>query len=44
MPRSSHEHTPIHLDLNADDRKEEVERLAKRGATVVETKQGQLAQ
>ncbi|TYL38634.1 glyoxalase/bleomycin resistance/dioxygenase family protein [Natronococcus pandeyae] len=38
MPRSSPEHIPIHLDLNAADREEEVERLAELGASIVETK------
>jgi len=32
------ESIPIHLDLHADDREAEVERLAALGATVVETK------
>ncbi|MFC4990577.1 VOC family protein [Saliphagus infecundisoli] len=40
MPRSSPEHIPIHLDLDAEDREEEVERLAELGASVVETKTG----
>ena len=38
MPRSDPEHIPIHLDLNADDREAEVERLVDLGATVVETR------
>ena len=38
MPRSSPEHIPIHLDLNAADREAEVARLTELGATVVETK------
>ncbi len=38
MPCSSPEHIPIHLDLNAADREEEVERLVNLGASVVETK------
>ena len=38
MPRSSPEHIPIHLDLNAADREKEVERLAALGASIVETK------
>ncbi|USZ71754.1 VOC family protein [Natronosalvus halobius] len=38
MPRSSPDHIPIHLDLAADDREAEVERLTALGATVVETK------
>ena len=38
MARSSPEHVPIHLDLDAEDREAEVERLADLGATVVETK------
>jgi predicted enzyme related to lactoylglutathione lyase len=38
MPRSSPEHIPIHLDLNAADREAEVERLTELGATIVETK------
>jgi predicted enzyme related to lactoylglutathione lyase len=37
-PKSSPEHVPIHLDLNAEDREAEVERLVGLGATVVETK------
>ncbi|MFC4986869.1 VOC family protein [Saliphagus infecundisoli] len=40
MPRSSPEHIPVHLDLDADDREAEVERLTELGATVVETKTG----
>ena len=38
MPRSDPEHIPIHLDLNAEDRETEVDRLVELGATVVETK------
>ncbi|WP_158058725.1 VOC family protein [Halorussus halophilus] len=38
MARSSPEHIPIHLDLSADDRESEVERLTELGATEVETK------
>jgi predicted enzyme related to lactoylglutathione lyase len=38
MLRSSPEHIPIHLDLDAEDREAEVERLTGLGATVVETK------
>ena len=38
MAHSSPEHIPIHLDLDAEDREAEVERLAELGATVVETK------
>lgn len=38
MPRSSPEHIPIHLDLDAEDREAEIERLTKLGATVVKTK------
>ncbi|WP_255170526.1 VOC family protein [Natrononativus amylolyticus] len=38
MPRSSPEHIPIHLDLAAEDREAEVERLTELGATAVETK------
>lgn len=38
MPRSDPDHVPIHLDLNADDREAEVERLVGLGAAVVETK------
>ncbi|WP_254528020.1 VOC family protein [Natrinema gelatinilyticum] len=37
MPRSSPDHIPIHLDLNAGDREGEVERLTELGASVVET-------
>jgi predicted enzyme related to lactoylglutathione lyase len=37
-PRSSPHDIPIHLDLNAEDREAEVERLVALGATVVETK------
>ena len=38
MPRSSPEHIPIHLDLDAADREAEVARLTELGATLVETK------
>lgn len=38
MPKSSPEHIPIHLDIDAEDREAEVERLRDLGATVVETK------
>lgn len=38
MPRSRTEHIPIHLDLNAADREEAVERLLELGASEVETK------
>lgn len=38
MAKSAPEHIPIHLDLNAPDREEEVARLAALGATIVETK------
>lgn len=38
MPRSDPDHIPVHLDLNAEDREAEVERLVELGATVVETK------
>jgi predicted enzyme related to lactoylglutathione lyase len=38
MSRSSPEHIPIHLDLDAEGREAEVERLTELGATVVETK------
>jgi Glyoxalase-like domain len=37
-PKTPTESIPIHLDLNAEDRGAEVERLTKLGATVVETK------
>jgi hypothetical protein len=37
-PKSQPEHIPIHLDLHADDREAEVDRLVALGATVVETK------
>jgi hypothetical protein len=37
-PRSRPQHMPIHLDLNADDREAEVQRLVALGASVVETK------
>ena len=37
-PKTPTESIPIHLDLNADDREAEVERLVGLGATVVETK------
>ncbi len=38
LPRSEPAHIPIHLDLNAEDREAEVDRLVGLGATVVETK------
>lgn len=38
LPRSSPEHIPIHLDLNARDREAEVDRLVGLGATIIETK------
>ena len=38
MPRSSPDHIPIHLDLNAADREAEVKRLTDLGASAVETK------
>ena len=37
-PKSAPQDIPIHLDLNAEDREAEVERLVALGATVVETK------
>ena len=37
-PRSRPLHIPVHLDLNAEDRQAEVERLVALGASVVETK------
>jgi hypothetical protein len=37
-PKSAPQDIPIHLDLNAEDREREVERLVQLGATVVETK------
>src|SRR5215217_9365982 len=37
-PKSDPRDIPIHLDLDADDREAEVERLVGLGATVVETK------
>lgn len=37
-PRGTDEDLPIHLDLEADDRETEVERLTDLGATVRETK------
>ena len=37
-PKSATESIPIHLDLSAEDRETEVERLTGLGATVVETK------
>ena len=37
-PKSDPSNIPIHLDLNADDRDAEVERLVTLGATFVETK------
>jgi len=38
LPRSDPEHIPIHLDLDADDRETEVDRLVALGATEIETK------
>lgn len=38
LPRSAPENIPIHLDLNADDREAEVQRLSELGATEIETK------
>lgn len=38
LPRSRPEQMPVHLDVDAEDREREVERLAGLGATVVETK------
>ena len=38
LPTSTPEQLPIHLDLEADDREAEVERLRDLGATEVETK------
>ena len=35
-PKTPTEHIPIHLDIHADDRQAEVERLRGLGATVVE--------
>jgi Glyoxalase-like domain len=35
-PKSPTEHIPIHLDIHADDRQAEVERLTALGATAVE--------
>jgi predicted enzyme related to lactoylglutathione lyase len=37
-PKTQPESIPIHLDLKADDREAELERLTALGATVVETK------
>ena len=37
-PKSDPQDIPIHLDLGADDRASEVERLVALGATIVETK------
>ena len=42
-PKGSTESIPIHLDLHAEDREAEVERLAALGATVVETKSHRVA-
>ena len=42
-PKSPTESIPIHLDLNAEDREAEVERLVGLGATVVETKSQRVA-
>ena len=38
--KSRPESYPIHLDFSTEDREAEVERLARAGATVVETKTG----
>jgi uncharacterized glyoxalase superfamily protein PhnB len=43
-PKTPTESIPIHLDLNADDRDAEVERLAGLGATVVETKSNEFGE
>jgi uncharacterized glyoxalase superfamily protein PhnB len=43
-PKSPTESIPIHLDLHADDREAEVQRLAALGATVVETKSGEFGE
>ncbi len=42
-PKSATESIPIHLDLGAEDREAEVERLVGLGATVVETKSHRVA-
>jgi hypothetical protein len=42
-PKTPTESIPIHLDLHAEDREAEVERLAGLGATVVETKSHRVA-
>jgi hypothetical protein len=41
--KSATESIPIHLDLGAEDREAEVERLVRLGATVVETKSHRVA-
>jgi hypothetical protein len=43
-PKSPTESIPIHLDLYADDREAEVERLAGLGARVVETKSNEFGE
>jgi hypothetical protein len=42
-PKTPTDWMPIHLDLHADDREAEVERLVGLGATVVETKSQRIA-
>jgi hypothetical protein len=42
-PRTPTQSIPIHLDLHADDRDAEVERLVALGATVVETRSQRIA-
>jgi Glyoxalase-like domain len=42
-PKTPTESVPIHLDLHAEDREGEVERLVGLGATVVETKSHRIA-
>ena len=42
-PKSPTESIPIHLDLHAEDREAEVERLVGLGATVVETRSHRVA-
>jgi uncharacterized glyoxalase superfamily protein PhnB len=43
-PKTPTESIPIHLDLHADDREADVQRLAGLGATVVETKAGEFGE
>jgi Glyoxalase-like domain len=43
-PKSPTESIPIHLDLHADDREDEVQRLSELGATVVETKSNEFGE